>query len=208
MKATFDTHWQTRALEGHADAIAQLAGEVTEALYRFCFYRVGGNRHLCEEIVQETFVTAITRLAQYEPDRAGDDIFPWLTGLARNEVRRVLAREKLGASLEAMWSMMDRELREVFSQIESEPFNDEMLQREETQQMVNATMSQLPTKYRAALEDKYVQGLSVREIAASSALTEKAVESQLSRARRAFRETFMALARNLEQSLPRDGTAY
>ena len=59
-------------------------------------------------------------------------------------------------------------------------------------------MSHLPAKYREALEAKYVTGKSVRDMAATLSLTEKAVESQLGRARRAFRETFLALARNLD----------
>jgi RNA polymerase sigma-70 factor (ECF subfamily) len=63
--------------------------------------------------------------------------------------------------------------------------------------MVNATMSQLPPHYRAALEAKYVEGLSVRDIARALGLSEKAAESQLGRAREAFRAAFTALSRNL-----------
>ncbi len=59
--------------------------------------------------------------------------------------------------------------------------------------MVNATMAQLPAKYREALEAKYVAGKSVRDIAAALRISEKAVESQLTRARKAFRATFTAL---------------
>jgi DNA-directed RNA polymerase specialized sigma24 family protein len=67
--------------------------------------------------------------------------------------------------------------------------------------MVNATMSQLPPQYRSALEAKYVQGQSVRDMAAAARTSEKAVESQLSRAREAFRATFLSLARNLNAEL-------
>ena len=60
---------------------------------------------------------------------------------------------------------------------------------------------QLPPSYREALEAKYVAGKSVREIAALWQVTEKAVESQLTRARQAFRTAFLALARNLGTEL-------
>ena len=43
----------------------------------------------------------------------------------------------------------------------------------------------------------YVAGKSVRDMAADSGTSEKAVESQLSRARKAFRATFVALAGTL-----------
>ena len=197
MQSSFDTKWRRRAIQGDADAVGQLARDALQPLFRFCFYRLGHQEHLCEEVVQETLVQAISRLENYDPQRSRNNIFPWICGLARNEIRRALAREKSSVSLETMWAKMDQELRGVFMRLESEPFGDETLEREETRQMVNATMSQLPSQYGSVLEAKYVLGRSVRDIAAAMSTTEKAVESQISRARRAFRETFMALAQNL-----------
>jgi predicted RNA polymerase sigma factor len=49
-------------------------------------------------------------------------------------------------------------------------------------------MDQLSDQYRLALEWKYVDQLSVREIAVRFGLTEKAAESILFRARRELRE--------------------
>jgi RNA polymerase sigma-70 factor (ECF subfamily) len=196
LQPIFNNRWHRRALRGIREAIDRLAQQALEPLYRFCFYRVGRNQHLCEEVVQETLVQAMRQLDKYEPGRAAGNIFPWLTGLARNEIRRTLSREH-GASLETLWERMDEELRSLYARLESEPLGDEVLRREETREMVGATMSQLPPHYREALEAKYVAGKSVRDMAAASRTTEKAVESQLSRARKAFRATFVALARNL-----------
>ena len=197
MQSTFDKSWHRRALAGDCEAIARMAAAVLDPLYRFCLYRVGQDRHLCEEVVQETLVRAIRDLAAYRPDRAAGNIFPWLTGLARNEIRRVLSREKATASLETLWARMDDDLRDVYARLESKPLDDEVLRREETREMVGATMSQLPSHYREALEAKYVAGKSVRDMATAWSMTEKAVESLLTRARKAFRATFVALARNL-----------
>jgi RNA polymerase sigma-70 factor (ECF subfamily) len=197
LQATFNARWHRAAKRGEPEAIDQLAREALEPLYRFCLYRVGRDRHVCEEVVQETFVTAIRTIDRYDPERADGNIFPWLTGLARNEIRRVLAVENASVSLETIWQRMDEQLRDVYAQLESEPLDDDVLGREETREMVGATMSQLPPQYRDALEAKYVTGKSVREMAAAWRTTEKAVESQLSRARKAFRATFVALARNL-----------
>ena len=199
----FDKQWRNAAIAGDASAIARLASECVEPLYRFCFYRVGRRRDLSEEVVQETLVRAIRDLAKYEPDRSRNDIFPWLTGLARNEINRALRHQQNAASLQALWQRMDDELRSLYARLESEPFSDEVLAREETREMVGATMSQLPAKYREALEAKYVSGKSVRDMATMLAVTEKAVESQLGRARRAFRETFLTLAKNLDVELDR-----
>lgn len=197
MQTIFDSSWRERALSGQADAVSALAQAALEPLYRFCFYRVGRNRHLCEDVVQETLLRAIRDIEQYEPTRSANNIFPWLTGLARNEIRRLLAREKATVSLETLWDKMDRDLLSLYERLEAEPFADDVLCRAETREMVGATMSQLPPHYREALEAKYVLGKSVRDIAAALHVSEKSVESQLTRARRAFRATFLTLARNL-----------
>ena len=201
MRPIFDAAWRRRALAGDADAVRTLAEAVLQPLYRFCLYRVGRNRHLCEEVVQETLLRALHDLSQYDPARAANNIFPWLTGLARNEIHRALGREHAAVSLEVLWANMDKELLAFYARLDSEPFADELLQREETRELVNATMSQLPPHYREALEAKYVSGQSVRDLASSWHVSEKAVESQLTRARKAFRATFLALSRNLGAEL-------
>ena len=197
MESNYDACWRERALGGDRAAIDRLANKALAPLYRFCFYRVGGDRHVCEEVVQETLYRAIGGLARYDPDRCADNIFPWLTGLARNEIKRVLSREKAIASLVQLWQRMDDDLRRIFAALDSEPLDEDVLRREETREMVGATMSQLPAHYRQALEEKYVLGKSVRDIAAALRVSEKTIESKLTRARKAFRETFRALAKNL-----------
>ena len=198
MRATFDARWRTEALAGDERAVGELADAMLTPLYRFCLYRLGGDRHLCEDVVQETLLRAIRDLDRYDPHRSGGQIFGWLTGLARNEIRRALTGRPPAASLEALWNRMDKQLLAVYARLENEPFAEEVLRREETRRMVNAAMSQLPPRYGSALEAKYVLGRSVREIADAWRLSEKAVESLLGRARAAFRTTFLALARNLD----------
>src|ERR1700730_17772165 len=113
----FDAAWRNRALRGDGEAITGLAGAALQPLYAFCLYRVGRNRHLCEEVVQETLLRALRELANYDPARSNDNVFPWLTGLARNEIHRVLAREKADRSLEALWANVDRELLAVLTRL-------------------------------------------------------------------------------------------
>src|SRR5687767_2192562 len=93
----FDAAWRDQALQGDEAAVGRLAATMLVPLYRFCFYRVGRRQDLCEEVVQETVLRALRDLSKYEPARSGNDIGPWLRGLARNEVRRVLGRERPAA---------------------------------------------------------------------------------------------------------------
>ncbi|MCY2930494.1 MAG: sigma-70 family RNA polymerase sigma factor [Planctomycetota bacterium] len=198
MQADFDERWHGMALAGEPNAVARLAEAGIAPLYRFCLTRLGGNHHLCEEVVQETLLQAIRRLKTYDPARAGGAIFGWLTGLARNEIRRVLAREKAPATLAEFWRRVDDELRSLYAMLETEPFAGDLLERAETREIVNATMAQLPPHYGQALQDKYVSRRSVGEMAAAMGTTVKAAESLLARAREAFRATFLALAGPME----------
>ena len=198
LQSNFDEAWRRKALKGEPAAVQHLLDGVLQPLYSFCLYRVGKNPHWCEEVVQETMLRALRDLANYEPARAHNNIFPWLTGLARNEIQRVLSREKATVSLQTLWANLDHELLGLYAKLEAEPFADEVLQRQETRELVNATMAQLPDHYRETLEDKYVRGKSQREMAEGRKVTEKALESQLTRARKAFRATFLALSRQLQ----------
>ncbi|MCY2926117.1 MAG: sigma-70 family RNA polymerase sigma factor [Planctomycetota bacterium] len=198
MQGDFDKRWREMALAGEPQAVARLAEAAIGPLYRFCMARVGGNHHLCEEVVQETLLQAIGRLKTYDPGRSGGVIFGWLTGLARNEIRRVLSREKAPAALADFWRRVDDELRSLYAMIETEPLAQDLLEREETREIVNATMAQLPPHYGQALQEKYVTKRSVSEIAAAMGMSVKAAESLLARAREAFRVTFLALVGKME----------
>ncbi len=197
MPILFDAAWHRRALRGEVDAVNHLAEAMLQPLYTFCFYRVGGDTHCCEEVVQETLVRALREMERYDPSRCGDNIFPWLAGLARNEISRALKDRQRSVSLDAVKWHSDRDLLPLYESLETTPLDDELLRREETRDLVNATLSQIPPSYREALEAKYLRGLSVRDLASMWHSSEKAVESQLTRARKAFRHTFLTLARNL-----------
>lgn len=198
MDELFDATWHARALAGDADAVRRLARQMLGPLYRFCLHRVGGDPSLCEDVVQETMTRALERLEDYEPARAEGRIWGWLTGLARNEVRRALARSRGRTSLDSLLERADAELLEAFRRIESEPLNERELERRETHELVGLVLSQLPRHYQRALEAKYIEGRSVRHMARAADLSEEAAASQLARARRAFREAFEILARSMQ----------
>lgn len=197
MQARFDGEWTRRAREGDAGALRLLAEEATGPVFSFCLPRLGGDRSACEDVVQETLVRALRDLAAYDPERSGGDIFGWLTGLARNEIRRARTEGRRAVSLDALWARVDGDLARAFDAIDTQPLPDEVLDRAETRALVHVAMSQLPSRYRDVLEAKYVAGRSVREMAAAIGDTEKAVESALGRARAAFRAAFDSISRRL-----------
>ena len=161
------------------------------ALYEFVHYRVGGNRALAEDLVQDTFLTAIERLAAFD-GRAS--LHTWLCGIARNKIRAHRRRLK-PALIEDVLAEADPEIEAILMAIDREPLPEAALEREETRELVGATLSSLPPDYRDALVQKYVEELSTAEIAARAGKNEKAAESTLTRARAAFGRVFTLLAR-------------
>ena len=67
------------------------------------------------------------------------------------------------------------------------------LERQDLARLVQLTLDYLPARYGDVLEWKYLQGLTMREIAERLDTTTKAVESLLTRARDAFRDGFATL---------------
>jgi RNA polymerase sigma factor (sigma-70 family) len=93
--------------------------------------------------------------------------------------------------------MLDGELESLFRDMDSRNLPDAALESQELRDLVGTTMGSIPEAYGKLLEMKYISGLSVRDIASSLRKTEKAVESQLTRARVAFREAFTVLATDM-----------
>ncbi|GAA3431435.1 RNA polymerase sigma factor [Kutzneria kofuensis] len=73
-----------------ADVIARLYDEHAPALRRYLARRIGPET--ADDLVAETFLTAMTRHAGYDPERA--PIRPWLYGIATNLLRRHLRQER------------------------------------------------------------------------------------------------------------------
>jgi RNA polymerase sigma-70 factor (ECF subfamily) len=181
-----------RVAGGDRAALRQLFSEQVDAVYAYVFYRVGGDPSLAEDATQETFARALDRAADYDPARGS--VRAWLLTTSRNAVRDILRAHHRGNELAARWEQIDGTLAQIFAALDREPLSDEMIERGETRDLVNMAFANLPEKYRAVLAARYVEGDSVADLAGRHNLTDAAAKSLLARARRAFRETFAALA--------------
>jgi len=171
-----------RMLAGDERAFAEMFDGTFPGLFRFALARVGRDEDAAEEIVQATLVAAIRKLPTYRGEAA---LFTWLCTFCRHEIS-------------AYWARAQRapvELPEDDPQFAAVVDAEVAVQREETARLVHVMLDRLPPRYAAALEWKYVDGLTVQEIAERLALSVKAAESTLTRARDAFREGFAILTR-------------
>lgn len=193
-----DAELLARARAGDPLALTDLYERHVDALWSFVIYRVGRDEELCEDVVQETFLLARERGQSFEPERGS--FAGWLFGLARNVIRTHLRRRARAHELSATWERIDATLVQIFQSLDRAPLGDEVLEREETRDLVQMTIANLPDDYRDALERKYVRGQSLRELAVELECSEAAAKSMLARARQAFREAFAALATAFAQT--------
>jgi RNA polymerase sigma-70 factor, ECF subfamily len=175
-----DRVWRERGLR---DAVAAGDDAAWRAWYEaeyapleaYVLWRSGGARDLADDVLQDTWLTAVRRVARFDP--AAGTFHSWLCGIAANVLRnRLRSRRRRG----------NRE-----GQYDGEPgAEDRALADRERAARVAAALAAIPERYEAALRMKYLDRMSVAEIATACGETEKAVESLLTRARAAFREAY------------------
>ena len=169
-------------------AIERLFKTYAHPLYSFIYYRVGKDAGLGAELVQETFLSAISEIGRYDPKRGS--MYAWLTYLSRNHIRKTLRERSREKSYEQLWEQMNAELLGVFERIATEPLPDEVLSRTETSALVKITLTKIPANYRNILQAHYYRKESISQIAANLGVSEAAVKGLLQRAKKTFSDAF------------------
>lgn len=160
-------------------------------LYRFVLARVGQDVELAKEITQAGICKALDKLDSY---RGEAPLFSWLCAICRFEISAHFRRlHRTPPETELVEdALVTRGALDSLS-FDLQGPEDQLLRRE-VARLVHVTIDHLPPRYRAVLEWKYVDGLSVKEIAARLEVSAKAAESLLTRARQMFRDGFATLA--------------
>ncbi|HEV8336584.1 MAG TPA: sigma-70 family RNA polymerase sigma factor [Candidatus Polarisedimenticolia bacterium] len=197
MAATEDRELVRRMLAGEEEAFSVFFEGHFARLYRFALARLGRDDDAAEDIVQSTLCKAIKELATYRGEAA---LFTWLCTFCRHEISAYYRRQgrlrpesliedspEIRSALESLAAAADRSA-------EGE------IQREQIARLVQVALDSLPASYGDVLEWKYIQGMSVRQVAERMEIGLKAAESLLTRAREAFRETFTVLLGNPQAS--------
>jgi RNA polymerase sigma-70 factor (ECF subfamily) len=152
-------------------------GEHYDRLAAYVRWRSGGLADLADDVIQNTWLTAVRRLRSFDPDRG--PFFGWLSGIAANAIRNALrARRRYRRRVRPLGPGDDP------------PGNGADPIAAEKAERVAIALAELPDHYEAVLRAKYLERQSVESIARARGDTAKAVESLLARARQAFREAF------------------
>ena len=183
-----DLNLVSALLAGNEAAFAAFYNAYFARMYRFCSSRVNHPEN-CNDIVQQSMTNAMRYLHTY---RGEASLLTWLFQITRNEIAswhkqyskndaqttHIDDNASLLAALESVPALLDGSPLEVSHDVKI---------------LVQTTLDALPSAYGTVLELKYIEGLSVQEIAAQLSMGATAIQSLLARARKAFKTVFSDL---------------
>lgn len=151
-------------------------------IFRHLLALTRGDHDLAKEALQRTYL----RVAKHvRPCEAEAMFHTWLRTVARSALRDCWRRQR------SFRDLLFRQYQEP-SEL-ADPASDDRLGHE-----LDAALGRLDPADRALLEEKYFHGREVRAIAEKLALSPKAVESRLTRARDALRRELLPALRRHE----------
>ena len=177
-----ETRLALLARKGDSRAFAELVHLYGDKLYQLA-YRMTGNRQDAEDVVQETFLRVYRNLDRYDENLK---FSTWIYRIASNLCIDRLRKRRIVYSLDAAGA--EREDLDGYSALpadERTPEHEVVLT--ETQRAVRQAIETLPVKYRAVMMLRYLQDLSLQEIAEVLELPVTTVMTRVHRAREYLR---------------------
>ena len=171
-------------IAGDRAEFARMVDVYSNPIYRLGL-RMLGNSQDAEDILQNTFLNALTHLPTFE---GRSSFSTWLYRIAANEALMLLRRKKPEVNLQ------DAETDESAEDLKPTQFVDwsalpeEELLSGEGKKVLDQTIQNLPESLRIVFLLRDIEGLSIKETADALNLTETNVKTRLLRARMFLRE--------------------
>ena len=169
---------------GDQRAFDEFFDTYAERLAGFASRRCSLDAAALEDVVQVTMISAIRGLGGF---RGGSTLFTWLCQICRNHLADIARKAQRQPRVKSLDEMV--EAGESAAIIELAEFRDplEECADDSARQAVRLAINRLPANYARILELRFGDELTVPEIARLLQISESAAESQLVRARQAFR---------------------
>ncbi|HET9863943.1 MAG TPA: RNA polymerase sigma factor [Steroidobacteraceae bacterium] len=186
-----------RMLRGEQRAFDEFFDAFAARLGAFAARRSALDAAAIEDVVQTTMINAMRSLESF---RGGSTLFTWLCQICRNQLvdaRRKAARRPQTRSLEHL-----QEEGQSARIVQLTDFRDPLDEcaADSERGAVRRAINRLPPHYARILELRFGDELTLPEIARVLGISESAAESQLVRARHAFRAEWQGVAATGEAS--------
>lgn len=144
------------------------------------------------DVVQETMLAAARSARTYDP--ACGPLWNWLAGIARVQVALHFRKQKRHDRLKSANDWLAASAGRLARWLDGpEEVPTDLLETAETALVVRLALAELTDEYESLLTAKYLDGVSVEQLAARDRVSEMSVRSKLARARAAFRTVFLRL---------------
>jgi RNA polymerase sigma-70 factor (ECF subfamily) len=178
---TIDAQLASLAAAGDDSAFTTLVTRYQPAVFRWSLM-FANDPDEAEDIAQEVFVRAHSRLSQYRSDGSLEAWFYAITRRAANQMRRKgKRRARLALAPGA------RPAREVYT---TDPGG--RVDRERAAALIHEMFSKLPARQREIFDLIDLQGLTPAEVAERTGMKPASVRANLFKARSSIRATFLA----------------
>ena len=152
------------------EAFGHLYYRYNQKTFLYCA-KILSNRDKAMDVTQEVFIKVSTNINKLQD---ACTFVKWLFTIAHNACMDLLKKEnRYRYRALDLYDAADTDARDF----------EEVLRKEQQLDCLNEVLQVMPDKYRAFLEEKYVQGLSIAELMTKYALSESAVKMRLSRSR-------------------------
>lgn len=172
-----------QVLKGDQEAFGEVVELYKDKIFWLC-YRMLGNRHEAEDISQEAFVRAYVNIESFKINRK---FSTWLYRIATNLCIDRIRKKKPDFFLDA--EIAGTEGLTLYSQLAtSEQGPDDKVETLELQEVVQREILRLSDKYRTVIVLRYIDDLSLKEIAEVLEMPLGTVKTRLHRGREALRK--------------------
>jgi len=142
--------------------------------------------------VQNTLSKTLLNLDKY---RGESTLFTWICSICKNEIYDFLRKQsKYEQTIVLKADISDIETSANVTHTTTPEQPDDTYRRHQNAQLIHRVLDQLPANYGNVIEWKYIEGLSVMQIAQRLDLSQAAAQSVLFRARMAFQDCYRKLA--------------
>ena len=189
MNQTMPTDISLEALiAGDRAEFARLVDAYSSPIYRLGL-RMLGSPQDAEDVLQNTFLNALTHLAGFE---GRSSLATWLYRIAANEALMLIRKRKPEIELEPEQGEENAEDLKPAQIVDWSALPEDQLLSGEGKTILDASIQSLPESLRLVFLLRDVEGLSIKETAEALNLTETNVKTRLLRARMSLREKLTA----------------